>query len=189
METATIKQANQPIKIVVGLLACRVLKVCKLQSFLRITCRSNYLLLLPAVRGWTYAAGNLQPHVKGRSHPYGVCSDRGSLCLWCCISHSTRWHTRASGEKGTAAWEHHSASMLCELHLAPILMHLEVSWPWSGPLWQGPCGALAQRICGETWGGQGLVRGNCINLSNGWFVASSTNHVGKQGQPTPTASL
>lgn len=43
METSTIKRADQPIEMIVGLLACRVLKICKLQSFLHITCRSNYL--------------------------------------------------------------------------------------------------------------------------------------------------
>lgn len=153
MKMATTKWANQPIKIIVGLLKCRVLKICKLQSFLCIICRSIYLLLLPAVGGWTYAAGNLQLHVK-RRHPDGVCTDGASLCSQHCPSSSTRWYTGASGERGTAVWGHYSAPMLCGIHLGLILMNLEVSWPWSGLLSWGPYGALAQGICGEAYGAE-----------------------------------
>lgn len=149
MKMATTKWANQPIKIIAGLLACRVLEICKLQSFLHITCRSNYRLLLPAVGGWTYAAGNLQLHVKGRRHPDGMCTDGASLCWWHCHSSGTRWHTGAAGERGTAVWGHYSASMLCGVHLGLILMNLEVSWPWSGLLCWESYGALAQGSCGE----------------------------------------
>lgn len=109
MKMAITKWANQPIKIIAGLLACRVLKICKLQSFLCIMCRSNYLLLLPAVGGWTYAAGNLQLHGKGRRHPDGMCTDGASLCWQLCPSSSTRWPRGASGERGTAVWGHYSA--------------------------------------------------------------------------------
>lgn len=186
MKTATIKQANQLIKIIVGLLACRVLKICKLQSFLRITCRSNYLLLLPAVGGWTDAVANLQPHVKGRRHPYGVCSDGGSLCLWRCTSCSSRWHTGAAGERGTSAWCLHAAWGWFKPHCDQFGGILTLVWP-SVPE------ALWSTGTGQLWwgmrGGWGLVRGNHVNLSSGWFVASSTNHLGKQGQPTSTARL